>query len=192
MSSYQVPIFFMADHVMDEATCRRVQTAMDAGVPEPSEILGGEIEHVEEVRRASHVEVPQSMLDVIEACLDRQRDAIGAFFGRTLRSREGPSLLRYEAGDFYRPHVDRADVPSWPDAAERQVTVVLFLDSSRDRDPAGGFAGGLLRVFPGGPGTAPVEIAATRGTLVAFPSETQHEVTRVTGGRRDVVVDWFS
>jgi len=164
---------------------------MDAGVSEPTEVLEDNIELVEEARRASHIEVPQEILGLIEACLDAPRDAIGAFFGKRLRSREGVSLLRYEPGGFYGPHVDQADVPSWPDAFDREVTVVLFLNSSRDRDAGGTFGGGLLRLFPDDPDVPPIEIAATRGTLVAFPSDTVHEVTPVTDGTRDTAVDWF-
>jgi predicted 2-oxoglutarate/Fe(II)-dependent dioxygenase YbiX len=185
-----VPIF-VAENAMDAATCRRVQAAMDAGTPEPAEILAGAIEVAEHERRATHIEVSQQVLGLVEACLDSQRKAIGAFFGRTLRSREGPSLLRYQTGGFYGPHVDRADVPSWPEAAEREVAVVLFLESSRDVDPQGGFSGGWLRVFADGEGTAPVIISAMQGTLVAFPADTLHEVTPVLEGTRDTVVDWF-
>lgn len=183
---------YVADHAMDEAACRRVQAAMDAGVSEPTEILEDEIRFADDVRRASHIEVPQPVLDLVEACLDARRDEIGAFFGRTLRSREGVSLLRYEAGGFYKPHVDRGDMPSWPAAAGREVTVVLFFDSCREREADGGFGGGLLRLFPRGHAAAPIEIAGTRGTLVAFLSDTVHEVTPVTDGRRDTAVDWFS
>jgi predicted 2-oxoglutarate/Fe(II)-dependent dioxygenase YbiX len=182
-------VIFVAEHAMDEAACRRVRAAMDDGASEPAEILGGEIEVAERERRASHIEVSEQVLGMVEACLDSQREAIGAFFGRTLRSREGPGLLRYEAGGFYGPHVDRAVVASWPQAAERAVAVVLFLESSRDVDADGGFSGGLLRVY--GDGTTPVDIVPTRGTLVAFPADMLHEVTPVVEGTRNAVVDWF-
>jgi predicted 2-oxoglutarate/Fe(II)-dependent dioxygenase YbiX len=184
-------VIFVAEHAMDEITCRRVRAAMDAGVSEPSEILAGEIEVAEHERQASHIEVSEQVLGMVEACLDSQREAIGAFFGRTLRSREGPGLLRYAAGGFYGPHVDRAEVASWPEAAERAVTVVLFLDSSRDVDAHGGFSGGLLRVYGHGDGTMSMDIVPTRGTLVAFPADMLHEVTPVLDGTRDTVVDWF-
>ncbi|HET9361576.1 MAG TPA: 2OG-Fe(II) oxygenase [Vicinamibacterales bacterium] len=184
-------VIFVAEHAMDEAACRRVREAMNEGASEPAEILGGEIEVAEHERRASHIEVSEQVLGLVEACLDSQREAIGAFFGRTLRSREGPGLLRYATGGFYGPHVDRAEVASWPQAAERAVAVVLFLESSRDVDAAGGFSGGLLRVYGDGDGAAPVDIVPTRGTLVAFPADTLHEVTTVLDGTRDIVVDWF-
>ena len=181
---------FVAERAMDDATCRRVQAAMNVGVREPTEIIEGDMTVADDVRRASHIEVPPAIFELIDAHLDAQRDAAGAYFGLQLEAREGVTLLRYEEGGFYKPHVDRAELPAWPPAARRALTVVLFLETSRDEDPAGGFAGGILRLFPDG--TEPIEIVPRRGMLVAFPAETVHEVSPVIGGHRDTVVDWFS
>jgi predicted 2-oxoglutarate/Fe(II)-dependent dioxygenase YbiX len=181
---------FIAEHAMDDATCRRVQAAMDVGVREPTEIIEGDITLAEDVRRASHIEVPPAIFELIDAHLDAQRDAVGAFFDLPLEGREGVTLLRYDAGGFYKPHVDRAYLAAWPPAARRALTVVLFLESSRVADPAGSFTGGVLRLFPDG--GEPVEIVPRRGMLVAFPADTMHEVSPVIGGHRDTVVDWFS
>ena len=98
-------------------------------------------------------------------------------------------VLRY--GGFYGPHVDRAEMPSWPDASRRAITIVLFLNSSREADASGHFGGGCLRVFPGGDGERQFDIVPKAGMLVAFPSCTAHEVTPVVDGCRDAVVDWF-
>jgi predicted 2-oxoglutarate/Fe(II)-dependent dioxygenase YbiX len=182
---------FIAEHAMDNATCRRVQAAMDAGVREPTEVIEDDMTLVEDVRRASHIEVPPAIFELIDAHLDAQRSAIAAFFDWRLDGREGVNLLRYETGGFYKPHVDRADLPAWPPAARRLVTVILFLESSREADPAGGFGGGLLRLYSDDEDT-PVEIVPKRGMLVAFPADTLHEVTPVVDGHRDTVVDWFS
>jgi predicted 2-oxoglutarate/Fe(II)-dependent dioxygenase YbiX len=181
---------FIAEHAMDDATCRRVQAAMDVGVREPTEIIEGDITLAEDVRRASHIEVPPAIFELIDAHLDAQRDAVGAFFDLPLEGREGVTLLRYDAGGFYKPHVDRAYLAAWPPAARRALTVVLFLESSRVADPAGSLTGGVLRLFPDG--GEPVEIVPRRGMLVAFPADTMHEVSPVIGGHRDTVVDWFS
>jgi predicted 2-oxoglutarate/Fe(II)-dependent dioxygenase YbiX len=181
---------FIAEHVMDDATCRRIQAAMDVGVREPTEIIDGDITLAEDVRRASHIEVPPAIFELIDAHLDAQRDAAGAFFGLPLEGREGVNLLRYEAGGFYKPHVDRAYLAAWPPAARRALTVILFLESSRVADPASGFTGGVLRLFPDG--GEPVEIVPRRGMLVAFPADTMHEVSPVIGGHRDTIVDWFA
>jgi predicted 2-oxoglutarate/Fe(II)-dependent dioxygenase YbiX len=181
---------FIAEHAMDDATCRRVQAAMDVGVREPMEIIEGDMTVVDDVRRASHIEVPPAIFELVDAHLDVQRDAIGAYFELLLNGREGVNLLRYEAGGFYKPHIDRAHLAAWPPAAHRVLTVVLFLESSRDADPAGRFSGGVLRLFPDKGG--PIEVVPRRGMLVAFPADTRHEVSPVVGGHRDTVVDWFS
>ena len=182
--------FFVAERAMDDTACRRVQAAMNVGVREPAEVIDDDLSLVEHVRRASHIEVAPAIFELIDAHLDAQRDAIAAFFGRALDSREGVSLLRYEPGGFYKPHVDRAELPAWPPAARRAITVVLFLESAREADPSGGFGGGELRLLPDG--VPSIDIVPQRGLLVAFPAETVHEVLPVTQGHRDTVVDWFS
>ncbi len=181
---------FVEEHAMADATCRRVQAAMDVGVREPSEVIEDEMALVEDVRRASQIEVPAAVFELIDAHLDSLRDAVAAYFEWPLEGREGVNLLRYETGGFYKPHLDKADLPAWPPAARRAFTVVLFLESSREADPAGGFSGGVLRLFPDG--EAPTDVVPRRGMLVAFPADTAHEVLPVIDGHRDTVVDWFS
>jgi SM-20-related protein len=174
---------------MDAPTCRRVQAAMDAGTPEQAEVLSDGFEVQEDVRRAMQIDIADAVLAMVDATLDSVRIPIASFYRLVLQSREGVSLMRYETGGFYKPHVDRAHVPSWPLTERRQITMVLFLESSRDVEPAGGFSGGHLRLFPDD--GDPIEIAPKAGTLVAFPASMLHEVTPVTSGRRDTIVDWF-
>ena len=162
---------------------------MDAGTPEQAEVLAGDFELQEDVRRAAQIDVDDAVLARVEAALDAMRSPIANFYSVTLTAREGAGFLRYDIGGFYKPHVDRADVPSWPLTAKRQITIVLFLESSRDIDPDGGFSGGVLRLFPDD--GDPIDIIPKSGALVAFPAEVPHEVTPVTSGRRDTIVDWF-
>jgi SM-20-related protein len=183
-----VHIFIAAD-VIDAPTCRRVQAAMDDGSPEQAEVLSEGFEVQQDVRRATQIDVADAVMAMVDAALDAVRVPIARFYGLILKSREGSNFLRYETGGFYKPHVDRAHVPSWPLTAKRQITIVLFLESSRELEPSGGFSGGILRLYPDD--GDPIEIVPDRGTLVAFPAAMRHEVTRVTSGRRDTVVDWF-
>jgi predicted 2-oxoglutarate/Fe(II)-dependent dioxygenase YbiX len=81
-------------------------------------------------------------------------------------------------------------VQGWAAAARRCVTTVVFLTSSRADEQDGTFAGGTLLLFEGGADTAR-PVPARAGTLVAFPATVPHEVTVVTDGVRDTVVDWF-
>jgi predicted 2-oxoglutarate/Fe(II)-dependent dioxygenase YbiX len=180
---------FLVRDVLDASTCRHVQAAMDDGTPEEAEVLDEGFEVQGDVRRASQIDIAETVLAMVESTLDRARASIASFYGLALQSREGASVLRYETGGFYKPHIDRAHVPSWPLAERRQITVVLFLESACEAEPTGGFHGGILRLFPGD--SDPIDIIPTRGTLVAFPAGMRHEVTRVTAGRRDTIVDWF-
>jgi predicted 2-oxoglutarate/Fe(II)-dependent dioxygenase YbiX len=177
---------FTVDEVLDADRCRWVRAAMDAGAGEPAQVLNDG-----DGRRAIDVDVSDDVIAFVESRLDAQRDRIAAFFRLSLRGREGAGFLRYVAGGFYGPHVDRAEMPSWPDAARRAVTIVLFLNSSREADAAGEFSGGCLRVFPRGLAEAHVDVVSKAGRLVAFPSCTPHEVRSVVDGCRDAVVDWF-
>jgi predicted 2-oxoglutarate/Fe(II)-dependent dioxygenase YbiX len=180
---------FIAPDVMDAPSCRRVQAAMDDGTPELAEVLTDGFELQEDVRRATQIDIADTVLAMVDATLDTVRIPVASFYRLILQSREGASFLRYETGGFYKPHVDRAHVPSWPLTERRQITMVLFLESSREVEPSGGFNGGILRLFP--EDGDPIEITPTGGTLVAFPASMPHEVTRVTSGRRDTIVDWF-
>jgi predicted 2-oxoglutarate/Fe(II)-dependent dioxygenase YbiX len=180
---------FIAREVLETAACRRVQAAMDAGTPEEAEVLTDGFEVQEDVRRAGQIDVADSVLAMVDTALDAVRLPIASFYGLYLESREGAGFMRYETGGFYKPHVDRAHVPSWPLTERRQITIVLFLESSRDAEPSGGFRGGVLRLFPH-EGDA-IDIIPKAGTLVAFPAAMLHEVTPVTAGRRDTIVDWF-
>jgi predicted 2-oxoglutarate/Fe(II)-dependent dioxygenase YbiX len=173
---YRVPAF------LDRETCARIRRAMDTGTAEAAEVLSGSIERQDAARSAVSVEIDPHETDAVERRLDGLRDAVARFFGVALDAREGPGFLRYADGGFYRPHRDRADLPSWPDAARRLVAVVTFLNGPGD------FEGGLLRVYDDG---GVVEVRPEPGLLVAFPADLLHEVTTVCGGTRDAVVDWF-
>lgn len=158
--------------------CTRIRDGMNEGTPEDAEVLGDVVGREDDIRRAATIEVAPALLAEVESRLDAVRPAVAAFFNRPLDGREGCAFVRYASGGFYRPHRDRADVPSWPDAARRAVAVVLFLN--------GDFEGGLLRLFA----EAAIEVKPEPGLLVAFPADLLHEVT-VVRGTRDAIVDWF-
>ena len=178
---YRDPAFLAPD------SCERIRRAMDAGVAESAEVLEGQIERRDAVRLAASIEIDDLVRADVETRLDAAREAIAMFHGVPLGPREGAGFIRYPVGGFYRSHRDRASVPSWPEAARRCIAVVVFLNSSNDTG-AGGFAGGILRLFVDG---SPIEVHPRAGFLIAFPADALHEVTAVRGGTRDAVVDWF-
>jgi predicted 2-oxoglutarate/Fe(II)-dependent dioxygenase YbiX len=167
---------------LNAATCHRIRAAMDGGSIDTAEVLDEAVEVRPDARRASSVDVSQATITLVEALFDDERNAIARFFDAELGGREGAGFLRYTEGDFYRPHRDCAELPSWPDAARRHIALVAFLNGGND------FEGGILRLF-GGERT--VDVRPAGGLLVAFPADVLHEVTMVRRGTRDVVVDWF-
>ncbi len=160
---------------------------MDDGASEPAEVLGQSMTLESDARRASSVDVDDDTLTLVEAALDRERDAIAAFFGVSLAGREGAGFIRYAPGGFYRPHRDAGELPSWPAAARRRISVVVFLNTCRELPGPREFSGGVLRLLE----ETPVDVVPRQGQLVAFRADALHEVNPVLAGTRDVIVDWF-
>ena len=177
---------YLNPQFLTAAACARIRAAMDRGVSEPAEILEHTVALDRDVRAATSVDVDSDTLTFVESALDAERESIAAFFGTPLSDREGAGFLRYEPGGRYRAHRDRGFVASWPAAQRRRVSIVLFLNSFGDPSD-GEFTGGLLRLLE--PHSR--DIVPRQGLLVAFPAATLHEVTEVTDGTRDVIVDWF-
>jgi predicted 2-oxoglutarate/Fe(II)-dependent dioxygenase YbiX len=174
---------FSARDFLNAELCYQIRNAIDAGEVEPAEVLteSGAMSHSEDVRRATSVEVDEATLAFVEVTLEESKEALSSFFGLELDSREGPGFLCYRQDGFYKPHRDRAASDAWPDAARRQLTIVLFLNDD--------FRGGDLRLLPDE--EEPLVVHPSTGTLIAFDAGIAHEVLPVAVGRRYSIVDWW-
>ena len=180
----------MIPNAWTSAFCVDVRRAMTAGESGPAEIVDGEITVDDNVRVASDVTLAPGALARVEAELERLRPVVADFFGIALTGSVGVTCLRYVTGGFYRRHRDRDPRPG-SGTEDRRVSLIVWLNSAATATSAGDFAGGTLRLL--GPGLDDArEFVPVAGTLVAFPSEWPHEVTPVTRGTRDVVVDWWT
>ena len=180
----------MAEHAMDDATCRRVQAAMDVGVREPTEVLDDDMA----LRRGRPPRLAYRSaagdLRVDRRHLDAQREAIGAFFEWEIDGREGVNLLRYEPGGSTSL---TPTAPTCPPGRPRRAAWSRSSCFSRAR---------AKRTLPVASAAASSTVSRRtmtagrdrpkRGMLVAFPADTVHEVSPVIDGHRDTVVDWFS
>ena len=118
--------------------------------------------------------------------LRRLEPRIESHFGRSLDGFEEPQFLRYGPGDYFVAHQDGNTPLVHDDSRFRKVSVVIFL-SAPDT-----FSGGSLMLHPPPRHAEPPQsLPAAPGTLVAFPSETTHEVLPVTDGERLSVVSWY-
>ncbi|HEX3474545.1 MAG TPA: 2OG-Fe(II) oxygenase [Kofleriaceae bacterium] len=131
-------------------------------------------------RRGTWCEVPRRCRRVVAGRLLAIGVGLRRQFG-DFRGFEGPNLLRYGDGDFFRAHQDERSGRAW--FRRRSVTIVAFLNDT-------GFAGGVLRLHGVDRGRV-LDLRPRAGTFVAFPAETYHEVSPIHGGDRYTIVAWL-
>ena len=177
------------------AVCAEARAA--AGHPAPVYIEGAEGLVHEDVRRTSSLEVSAALVSEVERRLGELRARIEEHFGLSLNGCEPPQFLRYGEGDFFVRHQDGdTDQSEFDHLRVRKVSIVVFLNGAAEEPLAGTYDGGALVIYraredaSAGPLVFPIPGEA--GLLVAFRSDTFHEVTPVTRGERFTVVSWFN
>ena len=124
----------------------------------------------------------------LHACMDE----IAGHFEVKLSECEDPQFLRYEKGGFFVAHQDGNTGLLRIDTERRLVSTVIFLsrESESPDDGPDVHCGGSL-MFTNLRNGATFDMRAEPGTLIAFRSETTHEVTPVTHGERYSIVSWY-
>ena len=138
------------------------------------------------VRRTKRLIVAAETRTLVISLLMERKTMIGEHFGVALNVCEEPQFLRYETGDFFVAHQDGNTPLILDDSRFRRISVIVFL-SAPDT-----YEGGSL-VFHGKYPDTDVRqsLRANAGSLVAFRSETTHEVLPVTGGERYSIASWY-
>ena len=144
------------------------------------------------VRHATQLEVSEAIRGLVDQRLTDLKPALTERFGVALSGHEPPQFLRYETGGFFVAHQD-GNTPVIRDRTlDRRISIVIFLNAQKPEPLSGDYSGGEL-VFQ-----APYPNIGTRqavvggpGSLLAFRSETTHEVMMVTGGERYTIATWF-
>lgn len=164
------------DDVLGDDLLARVREELSVTRGEPAVASS-----VPSARRSVRIRVTEKTQAVVLDVLKRHRSRIAEHFARPLETIEEPQFLRYRPGDYFVPHQDGNTPLVHDDTRFREVSAVIFLS-----DPAE-YEGGALVLH----GDESVTVAARSGSLVAFPAETTHEVTPLTGGERFSVVSWY-
>ena len=136
------------------------------------------------VRSAQALQVDVPLRDRVRSLLAIAQPRLAEHFGVELSHAEEPQFLRYLPGDFFVAHQDGNTPVIHDDTRHRRISVVLFLNAE--------YGGGQLVLhgrYPDWEKRYPMP--AHPGTLVAFRSETTHEVTPVTHGERYTIVSWY-
>jgi len=145
--------------------------------------LAGGVVHAD-VRRATRLIVPADLRDTMMQRFELAKSQMERSFGVALYSCEEPQFLHYRGGDFFVAHQDGNTPLTRDDSRHRRVSVVVFLNED--------YGGGELLFHGEYPDwLARHRAPAAPGTLVAFRSETTHEVTPVTHGDRYTIVSWY-
>jgi SM-20-related protein len=190
---------FLVRDFLDPRTCAAVRAEARAasGHPAPVYIEGAEGHVHEDVRKTSSLEVPAATAADVERRLRELREELGGHFGLSLTGCEPPQFLRYGEGDFFVRHQDGdTEQIEFDHLRVRQVSVVMFLNGGASEPSEETFGGGELLIYRSdaetGAGPLIFPVPGEAGLLVAFRSDTVHEVTPVTGGERFTVVSWFN
>jgi SM-20-related protein len=153
---------------------------------------GGAVD--ERVRKVARLAPSVETVGRVRRRLSECREEVGRHFGMRLGACEEPQFLRYRVGDFFVAHQDgNTGMLRSEREQTRKISVVIFLNRQAEAPEAGAYGGGSL-VFSdwrGGAGRRELPFSGEAGTLVAFRSETTHEVLPVTHGERFSVVSWY-
>ena len=152
----------------------------------------GRTEAVTRVRHATQLAVCDATRRLVDRRLSDLTPALTERFGVALSAHEPLQFLRYETGGFFVAHQDGNTPLTRDRTRDRRISIVIFLNAQTPEDLPGGYSGGEL-VFhaPYPQGDLRHAVVGAAGSLLAFRSETTHEVTMVTGGERYTIATWF-
>lgn len=189
---------WVRDGFFDVETCVSLRDSMDRTALTNALVVDAQGYHVDErVRKAALARLGKSESEKVVAQLRELMPTLSDFFGVPLRDCAGPEFVLYRPGDSFRPHRDTSTIPGMPaEVLRRKVSCVIFLNAEGDALAGNGdYAGGTLTFLGLDPNptwyTGRTRLRGVTGRLVAFRSDTVHEVTPVLRGRRYTIVTWF-
>jgi SM-20-related protein len=183
--------FLVLKDVLDPATCARIVSELRLNSGKPAPVYGTQTGAVVDVRirTATRVEISPEIYEVVRGRLNDQQAKIEDHFEVTLSHCEDLQVLSYRTGDFFVAHQDGNTPLIFDDTRFRKISFVIFLNSQSEQPTPGAYGSGAL-VLHANPSNR-LDVTGAPGALVAFPSETTHEVMPVTHGERYTIVSWY-
>lgn len=189
---------FVQAGFLDNSICAQIQEQMleaesrKALISRKNE-TGGVLD--ESTRKVLCVEIGESTGALIRQRLSDLKPRLEAHFGIPLTGYQGPDFLRYGEGAFYGVHRD-ADSHAPTNIIGRRISAVIFLNSTSKEPVTNCYGGGALTFYGLLDGNewskCGFSLDAEPGLLIAFHSNTPHEVQPVKFGQRLTVVAWFT
>ena len=191
MSLNDWPDLFVIRHFLEPDVCDAIVAEMKATKAVSATVYGrGDSGSVDtNVRKTLRVIPSSETIHLVTERLLSCKQTIKEHFSRTLNECEDPQFLRYREGDFFVAHQDGNTGLLRLDTERRLISTVIFLNQESELPgPGGVYCGGSL-IFSRL--SSSYKMPAEPGTLVAFRSETTHEVTPVTHGERFSIASWY-
>jgi SM-20-related protein len=190
---------FVAKGFIDPAMCESLRFEMRSGIHIAATVVGESFQETvnESVRSTKQAKISVLSASHLASRLSAVKPMLENHFNVNLGGCEKPQFLIYREGNFFLPHQDGDDNPSKPEyIKKRKLSAVIFLNNDDAQETESeSYRGGDLTFYGliddprckqyGFP------LFSEVGLLVAFRSETFHEVTPVTRGERYTIVSWF-
>ncbi|MDX6496825.1 MAG: SM-20-related protein [Blastocatellia bacterium] len=178
---------------LDHKVCRELIAEMHRSPVAPAVTYGqgGPGSVNERVRKVDRLAPSRDTLEYVTQRLMEYREKIAEHFGNSLSDCEEPQFLRYRVGDFFVAHQDgNTGLVQLDTDRSRRISISIFLNRQSEAPEMDAFCGGAL-VFSDWRAGREFRIGGETGKLVAFRSETTHEVIPVTFGERYAIVSWY-
>jgi len=185
------PDLFVIEHFLEPNVCDLIVAEMRAIGGSAATVYGrstsGAIDT--NVRSTLRVVPSSETIELVTRRLMTCKTVVEKHFSVSLNECEDPQFLRYREGDFFVAHQDGNTGLLQLDTELRKISTVIFLNAQSDVSGPDVYGGGSL-VFSNVRAPS-FQMAPEPGTLVAFRSETTHEVTPVTHGERFSIASWY-
>ena len=178
---------FVREGFFEKSTSENIIAAMCSSEGVPATLYGRtESDSIDNnVRRSLRCELSPEVVSVVKNKLIEVTPEIEDHFSVKLCECEDPQFLRYRTGDFFVAHQDGNTGMLALDQENRRISVVIFLS------PSDTHWGGKL-VFHDYRSQKRFAFSTHNpGTVVAFRSETTHEVTPIISGERFSIAGWY-
>ena len=190
------PDLFVVKQFLEPQTCDEIVAEMRASQADAATVYGRAASGVVDqgVRQTLRSRPSQTTVDFVTQRFLSSKQALEDHFAVTLAECEDPQFLRYREGDFFVAHQDGNTGLLRLDTESRLVSLVIFLSLESVSPQDGAHCGGSLvftNLWPRANEREKFHLSGEPGMLVAFRSETTHEVTPVTHGERYSIVSWF-
>jgi SM-20-related protein len=183
----------LLEDFLDPATRDAVLADARAAAGEAATVHGqGPTQVATRVRHSIQLEVSDATHRLVDQRLSDLKPALIERFGVALSGHEPPQFLRYETGGYFVAHQDGNTPLTRDRTLDRRISIVIFLNAQAPEPLPGGYTGGELVFHAPYPDLNTRQaVVGAAGSLLAFRSETTHEVMMVTGGERYTIATWF-